>query len=126
MKKLFVPIRKVYEEFLASGRSGGNYGKGLKCMEVGQYQDAVKYFQRALEDSEKVDNPTMIPNDLAAIANAYFMLGDFDQAEVHAQKSLKLFKQIEHPGDVVKKRMQQVRYLLDLIETEKNEHLPKI
>ena len=87
-------------------------------MKVGDYASAVQYFQMALEDSENADNPTMIPYELEAIANAHFMLEDFDQAEHYAQKSLKLYEQIEHLGDLVKDRILRVRDLLDLLDAE--------
>jgi Tfp pilus assembly protein PilF len=119
-KTHFIRQRSAMRKFIAEMRSGSNHGKGLKSMKIGDHANAVHYFQKALENAENADDEAMIPYELESIANAYFMLKDFDQAEVYAKKSLKLFEQIEHLGDVVKDRIQAVRHLLDLIDTEKN------
>lgn len=89
-------------------------------MRIGDYANAVQYFQKALDNAEKANNEALIPAELESMANAYLMLEDFEQAEVFAKKSLLLFEQIEHLGDVVKDRIQGVRHLLNLIDTEKN------
>lgn len=105
------------KEFIAAMRSGNDHGKGLKCVKTEDYANAVHYFQKALENAEKANDETMIPFELESIANAYFMLDDFDQAEDCAKKCLKLYEKIEHYGDAVRDGIQRVRNLLDLINT---------
>lgn len=61
---------------------------GLICLEKEDYNKAVTYFNRSLELNQKAGKAQEVLSDLYNIANAYQMLGKYDESNNSAQTAL--------------------------------------
>src|SRR5205814_95564 len=67
---------------------------GANYADKGQYDDALTYFNRALELREKLKDPVGIADSNYAIADALVKFGRYDQALTHYLRSLELWRSV--------------------------------
>ncbi|MEI6063338.1 MAG: CHAT domain-containing protein, partial [Pseudanabaena sp. ELA748] len=65
---------------------------------LGQYQNAIEYYQQSLLISKQIGDRLLGGYALKGLGNAYDNLEQYQKAIEYHQKSLAIFKQIENPG----------------------------
>ena len=103
------------KKFIYSMKSASNHGKGLKKENVGDYEEALGYFQQSLKNADKSGDVSLIPFELEAIARMYFKMGKMKDAEEAGRKSLEKYEEIIHYGSTVEDGIKRVKEILDSI-----------
>jgi tetratricopeptide (TPR) repeat protein len=64
----------------------------------GEYDEALRYFEKSLEIKEKIGDSEGMALSLINIGTTYFRRGDFDEALEHLERSLHIGKKIDAEG----------------------------
>jgi tetratricopeptide (TPR) repeat protein len=96
--------------------SGWHHGRGSKYSRKGNFEMALKHYRSALEYASRSDNEGSIVVEMECIARTLVRLGDYEQAESYATKSLTLYKTLESAGAIFTAGANRVTELIKVIQ----------
>ena len=113
-------MRKLLKSFVASFYAGQGHG----CSNKGNYEGALKYYQKSLDIYPENDTPM---GRYCSMAHTLAKLGRYREARIYANKSFESNeKYIEHGGvfQEMKQRINEVFEYIDYMEqqTEDRSH----
>ena len=104
-------------------KCGSFSGKGHKYIRKGNFEDALKCYQKALSYSDNEGERVIL---LECIARSYARIGNFDLALIEAQKCISKLETVDCPASSFKNTKSRVDALIFALENNDTKKMDEL